>query len=190
MVGHPPPSAVTEEFKAAFSEGHLKKKYPILQSGYKEGITHWIFQSYYVELGNNLGYQAIVEYPFFSKRYRETIGFDGGMKRSDVSWLNKSSKITCTIEFEDFSTNPHQKARNLIRYSEEQDDLELIILHYWTTKSRSNSRTVKKIKEKLHNGFDYTKPQADAMLIETVFSKGTEKGHTLTHIVETFPHSN
>jgi hypothetical protein len=110
------------------------------------------------------------------------------MKRSDVSWLNQAGNIKCTVEFEKFRSIPRQKAKNLVRYSEEQSDLDLIILHYWGTEPRSDTQTVSQIEEILRDGFDLVKPDADAMLIETMFTRGTQEGHTITHIVNTFPH--
>lgn len=189
MVGiQSPPRKITERFKETFSEEHLIETYPILTTGTQSGIIHGLFQSYYVELGNSLGYQSVIEFPFFNSYYRETIGYDGGMKRSDISWLDEDGGIKCTVEFEKFRSNPRLKAKNLVRYTEEQSDLDLVILHYWGTEPRSDTQTVAQIEEILRDGFELVKLEADAMLIETMFTNGTEEGHTITHIVNTFPH--
>jgi len=181
---------LTKQFEYQFSNDHLLGKYPILNSGLESGIVHWLFQSYYVILGNKLGYQPIVEYPFFDEEYQQTIGASTNknkQKKSDVSWLNKCEEIKCAIEFEKYSTKPREKARNLVRYSEQQSDLDLIILHYWDTSSHESDYLVEQIKKDFKNGFDYHRPEADTILIETVFLNGTENGHSFTKLVESFP---
>jgi len=188
----PEKSQITLEFEKVFSSDHITDHYPILNSGIETGIVHWLFQSYYVLLGNELDYQPITEYPFFDEDYRMIIGEATNrntQNQSDVSWLNRDGKIKCAVEFEKYQSHPRKKARNLIRYSEQQDDLDLIILHYWDTDSQRSTPLTKQIKDDLRDGFDYHQPEADTILIETVFLNESINGHSFTQIIDTYPQS-
>lgn len=193
MAGiRPSKSKLTTDFEELFSADHLTEHYPILTAGIEEGIVHWVFQSYYVLLGRELGFQPITEYPFFDEDYRSIIGEDTNrntQNQSDVSWLDSDGTIKCAVEFEKYQSRPQEKARNLIRYTEQQSDLELIILHYWDTQSQESTQLTQKIKNELRNGFDYHQPGADTILIETVFLDSPENGHTFTQLIETYPHN-
>lgn len=193
MTGiRPSKSQLTTDFEEVFSAHHLTKKYPILTGGIETGIVHWVFQSYYVILGKELGFQPITEYPFYEEGYRSIIGEDTNrntQNHSDVSWLNPEGEIKCAIEFEKFQSNPREKARNLIHYTEQQSDLDLVILHYWDTNSQKTSHLIDDIKNELREGFDHHQPEADTVLIETAFLEGTQNGHTFTHIIDIFPQS-
>lgn len=186
----PNKSVLTTRFEKTFSADHLTDQYPILTAGLESGIVHYLFQSYYVLLGNELGFQPVIEYPFFDEDYRRIIGKETTQeyqKYSDVSWLSDDGDINCAIEFEKFDSKPSQKARNLIRYTEQQSDLDLVVLHYWNTNSQVTSRVTDQIKTELRDGYEYHQPAADTMLIETAFLDGTENGHTFTQILDVFP---
>lgn len=191
MAGiRPEKSKITTEFEQVFTANHITDHYPILTSGIETGIVHWLFQSYYVLLGNELGYQPITEYPFFDEDYRRITGEDTNrntQNQSDVSWLNSDGAIKCAVEFEKYQSRPREKARNLIRYSEQQSDLDLIILHYWDTESQQSTPLTQDIKKDLRDGFDYYQPEADTILIETVFLNGPSNGHSFTQIIDTYP---
>jgi len=191
MAGiRPSKSQLTTDFEELFSADHLTDHYPILTAGIERGIVHWVFQSYYVLLGDELGFQPITEYPFFDEDYRSIIGEDTSrntQNQSDVSWLNRGGEIKCAIEFEKFQSHPREKARNLIHYTEQQSDLELVILHYWDTNSQESNQLTQHIKKELRDGFNYHQPEADTILIETVFLDGPENGHTFTQIIDIFP---
>lgn len=188
----PNKSQLTRNFEKIFSADHLTEHYPILTDGIDAGIVHWVFQSYYVILGNELGFQPITEYPFFNEDYRSIIGEDTNpntQKQSDVSWLDRTGAIKCAVEFEKYRSRPHEKARNLIRYTEQQSDLELVILHYWDTKSQKSNPQTQNITNELRDGFKFHQPESDIILIETVFLNGPENGHTFTQLIDAYPHN-
>ena len=126
----------------------LPKIYPaIFKYGVAEGSFHSYMLSALLLLGDRLGYSSVCDSPIFDRIDNILLG--EGSKRPDSVWFDRGTEnVRILIEFERFTSVAIKlKARNLLIMANAcTDDLDLLVLMYWTVVVRSF--------KDLHDAFD------------------------------------
>ena len=182
------PSA--EELYQRLSEFDLIDYYPFVSDGVRNWLKHSLLQSSYVLLAQQYDINAAVEVPIYNESLREMSGDKTDRRTSekaDTVWFDQNGAPTVAVEVERFGKDPENKARNLIKYSRSEPDLEAGVLHYFDTIGHSpDLKTIRKI---LNEG-DMEGPvqmtlQTKVIIVETVFSEQNGKYvHSYTDVID------
>jgi len=166
----------------------IEAEYPMISPGIERGNIHSIYCSYYTTLGYRLGFIPITELRIFDEDFHIAIEEEANLnhaKRSDVGWYNNAGdQLQCLVEFERASKSPHKKAKHLIRYGKINDDIELLILHYWDTNIRRDLDVLEKYFREgfeTDSGAHISPPDADVLIVESVFTTDTNDMYSLAH---------
>ena len=112
--------------------------YPSLfRNGLSAGALHPYMLSALLLLGDHLGYTPIVDSPVFD--YLDNLLTGEGNKRPDSIWCDRGTeKVRVLIEFERYKSGAiEDKTRNLLIMNKSiKQDLQLLLLIYWTEEAR------------------------------------------------------
>lgn len=171
-----------------FSAEDIESEYPMISSGVERGNIHSIYCSYYTTLGYRLEFIPITELRVFDEEFYIAIEEEANLnhaKRGDVGWYDSSGEqLHCLVEFERASKVPHKKAKHLVRYGKIHDNVELLILHYWDTDIRRDLDALERYFREGYetdSGAHISPPDADVLIVESVFNKNDNDMYSLTH---------
>lgn len=185
-----PQYELTKQYRETISTDHILDYYPFLREGRERGSIHPIMLSYYVLLGNELGQVATVEATMFDEDHR--IAIQGDTRKStaqaaDSGWFHPENyTLRCAVEFQFGKKNVETKAKHLVQYSDAYPEIELLVLHIWTTdRSDPSKEAISILRSGYENadGVSFGRPSADVVLMKSRFETA-EGRHQLGHTRE------
>lgn len=193
----PDPNQVTSEVTTHIEEEEIAARYPILAEVSKTNL-HSTGVSYYVLLGDELGYIPLSEWTIHDSVYQQAQGETPNGQRAkiaDGAWLSpETNEEVVAIEFQKWTSQEkiHEKTRHLVEFSEMVESIDLVILHYWDTVGHRNE--LEQVKDYLSGEYTYNgepyELRADALVIESVFNtEGAAHSHAYTELRQMIPTS-
>ena len=189
---------LTEQYRDTISTDHLLSYYPFLREGSDRGSIHPLILSYYVLLGHELGQIATVEATVFDEDQR--IAIQGDTRKStaqtaDSGWFHPDDyTLRCAVEFQFGKKKVETKAKHLVQYSDVYPEIELLVLHIWTTDRSDPSQEAISILQSGYenaNGVVFDRPSADVVLMKSRFETVEDRYQLKqTREVEFFPDPN
>lgn len=185
------PQSLTQQFHAEIREHGLATEYPFLSSGWDEGQIHSIGLSYYVLLGQRLGFHSVVDARIFDEKLRKLTTGDTRKNTAPIAdsvWYDPDDhRARVAVEFQDETATTEDgrnktvvKAENLIESAEMEPSIDLLILHHW---GKGHGKTSEDVRSRFRSGFTtdqgipYSAPNADVLVLRSEFTRSDVGDH-------------
>jgi len=167
---------LTAQYRDTISNEHILSHYPFLREGRDRGSIHPLMLSYYVLLGKELGQISTVEATMFDEDQRIAIQGDtrkNTAQAADSGWFDPDDySLRCAVEFQFGQKKVREKAQHLVQYADAYPEIELLILHVWSSSRDSPGDDAISI---LRSGYEnadgvvFDRPSADVVVMKSRF---------------------